>query len=146
MAWLTAFTALRSFPGVYVDEGVSPRELREEEFDLEPDTLMEVVSTGNQSMLNDGWFVPDVCKNPLGIWRGLERAGQEEALCYAGFPSGEFAATYSMSFHRQEHRVFMVFVTPDFTVSKWRWSAVDSDGTGFPTSHQTRFGVRLWPQ
>ena len=148
MAWPTAIPALTGFPGkaVHLSDLDNVPELHLELFRVDPETIWKCFATGNQAMLDDGWLVPDVCKNPIGIWVGLGRPGQEVKLCYAGNPTGDFAKEWGMNFTLQKGRVFLVFSTPDFVVAKWRWVDVDSDGSGFPTSHNTRFGAKLWPQ
>lgn len=139
MAWPTAISALDGFEGVDTD-GETLRE-----FQVEADTIWAFVSQGNQSMLDDAWFVPDVMRNPVGIWKGLGRAGQSDSFCYAGDPTGNFADSFGMTYHLQESRIFLVFLNQDLTIAKWRWDIKDSDNSGFPTNHRIRFGERLWP-
>src|ERR1700677_3105056 len=104
MAWPTAISALRQSQGkrVYAkDPQTDPPALVLEQFRVEPESIWNCFATGNQSMLNDAWFVPDVCKSPLGIWAGLSREGQKLKLCYAGVPTGEFASSWGMNFAMQ---------------------------------------------
>lgn len=97
-------------------------------------------------MMSDGWFVPDVCLSPAGVWRGLNRPGQERSLCYAGIPSGQFAFDHNAHPFFQEGRTFLVFATPEFRVTKWRWSEADPALRGFPLDYENRFEEQLWPR
>lgn len=139
MAQLTAITALAEFPANWL--GV------ERTFSISEDTLRDRYHNGRSASFYEAWLVPDICLNPIAIWRGL-RAGEEQSLCYAGQPSGDFAKQFGheeLVETNKPDQVFLAYVTPDGTVTKWRWAPVDSDGTGFPTSHNSRFEDRLWP-
>jgi hypothetical protein len=140
MARLHIEAALDEFPGM------SPEGSGEEWFSVEANGLaFHLASSGNSSMLSDAWFVPDVCRYPAGVWRGLNRPGQEQALCYAGIPSGQFAFDHNATPFFQTDRTFLVFATPDFRVTKWRWSEADLVIPAYPLDYQTRFGEQLWP-
>lgn len=101
--------------------------------------------TGNRSMLLEAYLIPDVVADPTGIWRGLQREGQEHAMCYAGIPAGNFAAQCLLEVEIPANRVFLVFMTSQREITKWRFSEQDPDRSGFPLGHQERFGERLWP-
>lgn len=94
----------------------------------------------------EAFLVPDIVQTPLRIWEGLNREGTEDLLCIAGVPSLEFATKNFLDnqITLQEDRVFLAFCSSQFTVSKWRWEPVDSDGFGLPTSHNARFGREMW--
>ena len=102
--------------------------------------------TGNRSKFQEAWLVPDVCTKPAGIWRNLKRTGQEEAFCYAGEPSGEFAEGKGIRIESPRGKVFMVFLTEGLEVTKWRYCEEDPNRPGFPLGHGDRFGERLWPK
>jgi hypothetical protein len=108
--------------------------------------LKHFEDTGNLSMYDEAWYVPDVCKSPAGIWQGLDRTDQEEAYCYAGVPSGEFSIAHGMAFAFPNDHTLMVFLTRGFEVTKWRKCKEAADRPGFPFDHQKRFGGRLWPK
>jgi hypothetical protein len=141
MAWLYVQGALLEFPGV------APDGLTEEIFTVDPTSLLRhLASTGNSSLLSDAWFIPDVCQHPSGIWRGLNRPGQEQSLCYAGIPNGDFALDHGASPTFQKGRTFLVFLTPTLTVTKWRWAESDTANPELPLDHNTRFVEQLWPK
>ena len=113
---------------------------------IPPDRLLEhFLTTGNESMLRDAFLVPDVCADPHAIFEGYGRVGQSDALCYTGFPAGDYAKTHGIEPVLQVNRVLLVFMTEAYEVTKWRWCEVDPDGSGYPVNHQKRFGRRLWP-
>jgi hypothetical protein len=100
----------------------------------------------NTSMRDEAWWVPDVCEDPAGIWRGLNRSDQNEAFCYCGVPSGRFAKQFSgPQIEFAARFVLMVFLDPQLEVVKWRKCLADSTIRGFPVQHESRFGERLWP-
>lgn len=72
----------------------------------------------------------------------------DDFLCIAGIPTLKFAKKHLVDSQiaLQEGRVFLAFASFDFVVSKWRWENVDSDGSGLPSSHNTRFGKEIWPR
>lgn len=102
--------------------------------------------TCNVPLIEEAAFVVDVCRNPAGIWRGLNRLDQDEALVYCGIPSGEFCREHNLPFRIDERFTFMVFQTKTHIITKWRKCETSSEIAGYPKEHQTRFGVRLWPQ
>lgn len=140
MALRAVDAALWTFNGMMPDERPGKFHLPEGEI------LRHFRETGNQSMFTDAWFIPDVCKTPVAIWQGLERSGQDESLCYSGFPSGDFAAYRGHDDIKPEAGyTFLVFLTPDLIVTKWRWSEVDPVRPDYPIDYDTRFGAQLWP-
>ena len=108
--------------------------------------LKHLQDTGNEAMYNEAWLIPDVCIGPSGVWRNLQRGGQEEAFCYAGRASGSFAAKYGKQIASPAGQVLMVFLTKDLEVTKWRHCLEDPVRAGFPVGHEDRFGERLWPK
>ena len=140
MARLYAEAALTSFPGfLHTGEIV--------EFTLAPGGIVHhVLDTGNVSLQTDAWLIPDVCLKPAGIWRGLKRKGQDETLIYAGVPDAEFSSDRDQDIELVEGMTFLLFVTADFVVRKYRWEQVTPEGpAGYPINHATRFEEQLWP-
>lgn len=131
-----------------VFEGMDPTGNFTENFTVNRPLLYHFHECGNQSMLNDAWFVPDICAKPLAIWEGLQRPGTENMLCYAGQPSGDFAKEHWHDWiHPEGHddQIFTVFLTAGLQITKWRWCQIEPDGTGYPIKHQTRFRSQVWP-
>jgi hypothetical protein len=95
--------------------------------------------------LEEAWLLPDICREPAGIWRGLNRKGQDEAYCYAGIPLGVFAQEHNHKVVIPERKVLMVFLNPVLEVTKYRFCEPDPTTPGFPIDHDTRFGAQLWP-
>lgn len=108
--------------------------------------IKNIHDTGNSSMMGDAVFIPDVVMKPTVIFRGLRRDGQEFALCYCGEASGTFATEYNIPFDAPPRgQVFLVFVTPDMEITKYRFCGSDPDIPGYPIDHHSRFGGPLWP-
>lgn len=101
--------------------------------------------TGNQAKFDEACLIPDVCKRPAGIWRGLKRKGQEEAFCYTGKELGEFAESRGKRINIPPGFVFVVFLTEELEVTKWCLVKECPDKSGFPTGYAERFGEQLWP-
>jgi hypothetical protein len=113
---------------------------------LRRETLAQYEETGNSSLIVDAWLAPDVLISPSGIWQNLNRGGQQEAFCYVGVPTGNFARSQGGHVPLLEGKTFMVFLDKGFEVAKWRWCEMDGQTYGFPIDHDSRFGRRLWPQ
>ena len=96
--------------------------------------------------MDEAWFVPDVCCDPSGIWRGLDRQGQEGAFCYAGIATGEFAKKNGQQVVAPANKLLMVFCTPNLEIAKWRFVGECPDRPEWPLDHATRYGERLWPR
>lgn len=137
---------LAEFDGVGTD-GVSPVSFSL----LENHIVGWIVGTGNIALRNDAWFIPDVCRNPSSIWQGLRRSGQETTLVYAGVPDGTFAAEYGMEVGFDgdiaipSDKLFLVFLTHDFRVAKFRFEQHDPSNHSFPIDYAARFDRQLWP-
>lgn len=108
--------------------------------------LNKIEMTNNTSLWEDAWLLPDVLRQPSGIWQNLMRGGQEEAFCYCGVPSGEFANENDHKVEIVKGMVLIVFLDKQFEVSKWRWCEPDNDCPGYPDDYKGRFEVKLWPQ
>ncbi len=133
--------ALWEFPGK------SPSGVVNKLFTIKPQSLLDhLQATGNHSKLNEAWHIPDICSNPNGIWRGLDRVGQEEAYCYVGFPTGEFAKKHGVNVEIHSGLVMLVFTDPELVVTKWRLCQPDKVNQSWPEGHDTRFGERIWPK
>lgn len=137
---------LAEFDGVGID-GVST-----ETFSMgENDIIDWVIETGNTSLKNDAWFIPDICKRPSSIWQGLRRLGQETTLVYAGIPKGDFALEHGMEIGVNgdiaipPDRLFLVFLTPDFKIAKFRFEQLNTNNPSFPIDSEGRFNSQLWP-
>lgn len=135
---------LAEFVGVSTD-GVTPQQ-----FKLPDNSIMQwIVDTGNSALKEDAWCIPDICTSPAGIWQGLDRSGQENTLVYAGIPTGSFATDYNMTmgedFAIPADKVFLVFLSSDFTIAKFRFEDADPENHSFPINSETRFTRRLWP-
>lgn len=130
-------------------EGMSPTGNATRTIHIPMDKLLEHFdSVGNRFLYDEVWLVPDVCRSPTGIWKGLNRQDQSEAYCYAGVPTGEFAMAHNGPFTDEPCPpgiVFTAFLTPACEVSKWRFCQEDHRRPGFPINYDTRFGEKLWP-
>lgn len=133
-------------PATFEFEGASPTGLANRLIVVPKGRILKhLQETGNQSVLEEAWLIPEVCMAPTAIWRGLQRNGQEEAFCYCGKPDGSFAKSHGMEVAIPEGCVFLVFLTTNLEVTKWRFCKEDEQSPGFPVSHETRFGERTWP-
>ncbi len=107
--------------------------------------MQHFIDTGNHAKIDEAFWVPDVTMKPAVIFRGLKRYGQSQAYCYAGIPSGDFARKHGRDLDFPKSQTFLVFLTPDFEVTKWRPCEM-GERNGFPVDFETRFEVKLWPQ
>jgi hypothetical protein len=117
-------------------------------YSVAPKSMWDFLQTGNSCKYFEALLIPDVIHNPIGIWQGLERDGADEFYCLAGQPDGTYAGQSGLrdQISVYNHLVFLIFANKEFVISKWRWEEPDSDGSGFPTSHNTRFRNLIWPR
>ncbi len=120
-------------------------------FYLPSDSIINWIhATGNSSLVEDAWFVPDICLSPVGIWRGLQRKGQENIRIYGGIPTGNFARDYNMIAGEDitipSGKVLLVFVSPEFQIAKFRFDEADTATPSLPLNYSTRFTEQLWLQ
>jgi hypothetical protein len=132
--------------GYYEFEGMAPSGEGRGTFRIVKDGILEHFrKTGDSARLLEGLLVPAVIESPAAVFQGLKREGQEEVLVYVGVPSDRFIRNHNIRIPCPPGRTFLVFVTLDLKVVKWRWEEADSERPGFPTDYETRFGRRLWP-
>lgn len=128
-------------------QGVGPAGVAKRTFNLPKDHIVKhLIETGNRSVYDEAFLVPETVANPAGIWQGLGRRDQDGALCFAGVPQGEFARQHGVEIDIPEDAVFLVYTTDQMVVTKWRYCEQDPERPGFPIDHDSRFGERLWPQ
>lgn len=134
------FAALAEIDGIEINGRTKYR--------VSPEMILMFWQTGLFTNMHEAFLIPDVVMSPLGAWQDLKRQDVAESICIAGYPNGQFALAHKLHsvVTLQQDRVFLVFATADLLISKWRWENVDSDGSGFPTSHNTRFGRQIWPR
>lgn len=83
----------------------------------------------------------EVLERPTLIYKGLERSGFEEGLCYIGVPR-RFREGVEMP--PPPKMIFLVCLTKDFKVFEWRWEREDAIKTGFPCDEKRRFTELKW--
>jgi len=89
-------------------------------------------------------LVREVLTNPRVVFQGWEREGFEQALCYVGSPSKDLRSE-SIETPPPPGMVFLVFVTPQGTLSDWRWEKSAEDNPEFPENYRVRFRRIVWP-
>ena len=110
------------------------------------DTLQHLIQNRYWALFFDAFLIPDVFRNPIGVWE-FKRDSSRDLFCIAGIPDGRYATENYLEsqIEIQQGKVLLVFADSELSISKWRWEKFDSDGSGFPTSYNTRFEVKLWP-
>ena len=89
---------IRPRDSVWEFEGLAPSGVGNRSFRLPKSRLLQHFhETGNERMFREAALVPDVVGSPTAIFLGLGRSGQEEAFCYTGVPSGEFASNNELA-------------------------------------------------
>jgi hypothetical protein len=96
------------------------------------------------------FLVPDIVESPVGIWMNERISEDDSVYVIAGYPSLKFAKAnlidHEVEGRLDPNRVFVAFATENFVVSKWQWQDRDSDGSGFPSSHNAKYGAMIWPR
>jgi hypothetical protein len=88
--------------------------------------------------------VKEVMGSPSVIFKGLQREGQEESLCYAGLASRRYSPSGEPRDPRP-HETFAVFILSNDKIFRWGWEPAD-DNLTYPLGYRTRFGCQLWPK
>jgi hypothetical protein len=73
--------------------------------------------------------VPFAVSHPSAIFKGLEREGHENSYCYVAKPHRRFL-NETESAPVGEEWVFVVFVTANLEIVKWRFEKADAVNTG----------------
>ncbi len=81
---------------------------------------------------------------PAVIFQGLQRDGQEEALCYAGIASHRYT-NRGNAVSPPPGMTFAVYIRSDDVLIRWDWELADSNLT-YPQNYKDRFGPQLWPK
>jgi hypothetical protein len=130
-------------------EGLDPSGQGTREFWIEKDLLQFFYKKGWMYKYLSAKLVKEVLESPAVIFKGLQREGQEEALCYAGLascqhfnnggsgppPTGKTFVVY----------IFVVYIRDDDVVFRWDWEEADKNLT-YPLGFESRFGSQLWPK
>ena len=126
-------------------EGLDPSGAGTHEFWVEKDLIEFFYKEGLLYKFNSLHSVKEVLPNPAVIFRGLQRDGQEEALCYAGLASCRFTNQGSRVKPRP-NETFVIYIREDDVIFRWDWEPADANLT-YPRGWQTRFGnPPLWPK
>jgi hypothetical protein len=125
-------------------DGLDPSGSGTREFWIEKDLLEFFYKQGWMHKYKAAISVKEILERPAVIFEGLQREGQEEALCYAGIASCRFS--------NQGHQLppppkmtFVVSVRKDDVIFRWDWEPAD-DNLTYPRDYLTRFGRQLWPK
>jgi hypothetical protein len=131
------------------EEAVAPTsELRvpggAREFWIEKDLLQFFYKKGWMHKSKAAISVKEVLERPAVIFEGLQREGQEEALCYAGIASWRFSNDGHV-LPPPPKKTFIVHIREDGAIVRWDWEPADDNST-YPEDYRTRFGSQLWPK
>jgi hypothetical protein len=125
-------------------EGLDPSGAGTHEFWLEKDLLQFFYKKGWLSKYHSVRSVQEILNTPAVIFQGLQREGQEEALCYAGIASHRYSNT-GMALPPPPDMTFVVYIREDDVVFRWDWEPADPNLT-YPLNYRDRFGPQLWPK
>ena len=90
-------------------------------------------------------LIPETLKNPIAIFKGLERDNHEDGWCYCGKPSKRrqhWDETTTVPF--PDGKIFLVFADKNRFVFNWRMEKENHYYSGLPKNFETRFGQTLW--
>lgn len=89
-------------------------------------------------------LIPEVVQHPIMVLKGWNREGFDDALIYVGKPSTDYRGI-QIETPPPKSMLFLVFVTPDYIISDWRWEKADPDDPFLPENMQNRCERVLWP-
>ncbi len=113
----------------------------EREFFLSQSTADHLLRCGPSSKYFAIQSAVMVIENPLMIFKGLERDGKEDALCFVGKPD-RFGDGWKAP--ASPGWIFLVFVTGDGVIFEWRWEKSVSESDSNPSDCNARFGELIW--
>lgn len=95
--------------------------------------------SGNSAALRDVTLIPHVLSEPTAIFKGWNREGFENALCYVGVPRSRLIAD-NIEAPAPSGMVFLVYVTADGAIVNWEWTKADETDQTLPAHYSERFG------
>jgi hypothetical protein len=125
-------------------EGLDPSGSGTREFWIQKDLLEFFYKQGLIHKYKSAICVKEVLAAPAVIFEGLQRDGQEEALCYAGLASCRFS-NQGAQLPPPPGKTFVVYIRKDDVIFRWDWEPADVNGT-YPLGFRERFGKQLWPK
>jgi len=126
--------------------GFDPYTGEDREFWIEKDLIQHFYKIGKLDKFKELHCVKEIVSDRSSsvVFKGLEREGQEESLCYAGLAS--FA--YTRDGHQRMPRTretFALFILKNNKIFRWGWEAA-ADNLVYPLGYETRFGCLIWPK
>jgi len=133
--------ALPSKKGFLTVLGLGPSGLSQCEFKVPLKQVRHLETHGPTHKFYELVSACDVLKNPMAVFEGLRRDGQEKGLCYIGRPRryGD-----GVEYPPHPNMVFIVCVTEENTIFEWGWEREDTARTGLPVNSKQRFGKIKW--
>jgi hypothetical protein len=125
-------------------EGLDPSGSGTREFWIEKDLLQFFYKKDWMDKFKSAELVKEVLENPAVIFEGLNREGQEEALCYAGLASCRFSRSGNR-LPPPTDMTFAAYIREDDVIFRWDWEPADKNLT-YPLNYGIRFGRQLWPK
>lgn len=124
--------------------GLDPSGSGQREFWIEKDLIQYFYKLNWMDKYKGLYSVKEVLASPAVVFQGLERDGQETALCYAGLAANSFSRDGN-PLPPPPGMTFVVYVRSDDVVYRWDWEIAASNLT-YPNDFQNRFGKQLWPK
>lgn len=91
------------------------------------------------------FLIEEVLKNPLVIFRGLERADLDDGFCYCAVPKMRHIAEDGSTAPAHPGVLFAVFCDKDRTIFEFGWERMAGDQFGYPEQYETRFAKPVFP-
>ena len=127
--------------GFYAVKGLDPSGSGECEFKIAAKQVEHLESHGPAHKYYALISACEVLMQPLAIFEGLQRDGQEKGLCYVGRPKRH---GHDWSSPGYKNMVFLVCITKEMTVFEWGWEKEDGKNPGLPVDAKRRFGKAKW--
>src|SRR5437868_2928679 len=94
------------------------------EFWIEKDLLQFFYKKGWMDKYKSVLLAKEVLAAPAVIFEGLQREGQEEALCYAGLASCRFSKD-GHQLPAPRDMTFVVYIRSDDVLIRWDWEPAE---------------------
>jgi hypothetical protein len=127
--------------GFYTVKGLDPSGTSECEFKVAAKQVQHLEAHGPAHRYYELISAYEVLKNPLIVFEGLQRHGQEKGLCYVGRPK-RYGHDWSAPGHK--NMVFLVCLTKEMTIFEWGWEKEDRENPGVPVDVERRFRKAKW--
>lgn len=123
--------------------GIHPESRQPCTFKISTERIRKMSSSHPAHVIGNLRNVETAVSEPLAIWKGLKRDGEESSYCYCARPPRRYV-NEDESVKTEDAFVFLVFINSALEVLKWRFEKADETDKNRPDDFSRRFDTLLW--